>query len=199
MIALKGVCRRDKDADWQTTFTKMLPEIERRLSAAFWKLDPASKEEAIAEGVAHSLFAYMRLYEKGSASVATPSNLTWFSSRHVKRGRPAAGRMSCKEPMSRYGQLSNDIKIERQSGKWIDAIVLDKRAAIPDVVAAKMDVGAWFATLTQGMRQIANDLAFGCSTSEVAKKYGVTAGRVSQLRQTLKASWAAFQQEPTVA
>jgi hypothetical protein len=199
MIALKSVCRRDKDANWQTTFTKMLPEIERRLSAAFWKLDPASKEEAIAEGVAHSLFAYMRLYEKGSASVATPSNLTWFSSRHVKRGRPAAGRMNCKEPLSRYGQLSHDIKIERRSGKWIDAIVDDKRASVADQVAAKLDVSAWFATLTLGVKQIAKDLAFGFSTSEVARKHGVTAGRISQLRRTLETSWLAFQQETTTA
>ena len=56
-------------------------------------------------------------------------------------------------------------------------MVEDKRAAVADQVAAKLDVGAWFATLTKRMKQIAKDLAFGCSTSEVAKKYGVTAGQ----------------------
>jgi hypothetical protein len=58
-----------------------------------------------------------------------------------------------------------------------------------------MDVGAWFATLTKRMKEIAKDLAFGCSTSEVAEKHGVTAGRISQLRRSLEESWAAFQQE----
>jgi hypothetical protein len=48
------------------------------------------------------------------------------------------------------------------------------------------------------MKQIAKDLAFGCSTSEVAKKYGVTAGRISQLRRSLEESWATFQQEAVV-
>ena len=43
------------------------------------------------------------------------------------------------------------------------------------------------------MKQIAKDLAFGCSTSEVANKYGVTPGRISQLRRTLEESWVAFQ------
>ena len=47
-------------------------------------------------------------------------------------------------------------------------MVEDKRASVADQVAAKMDVSAWFATLTQRMRQIAKDLAFGFSTSEVA-------------------------------
>ena len=62
-----------------------------------------------------------------------------------------------------------------------------------------MDVGAWFATLTKRMKEIAKDLAFGCSTSEVAKKHGVTAGRISQLRRVLEESWAAFQREAVAA
>jgi hypothetical protein len=198
MIAFNGKCN-DNSKVWQNDFLSMLPEIERRLRFAFCQLDPAAKDEAIAEGVAHSLFAYRRLNEQDRTEVATSSTLAWYSSRQVMRGRPAAGRMNGREPLSRHGQLTNRIKIERLPSKWIDAIVLDKRAAIPDVIAAKMDVGAWFATLTQRMRQIANDLAFGCSTSEVAKKYGVTAGRISQLRRTLKESWATFQQDPKLA
>ena len=149
----------------------------------------------------HSLLAYIQLHELSRAETATPSSLAWYSSRQVKRGRPAAGRMNGKEPLSRYGQLRNDIKVERRPSQWIDAIVEDKRASVADQVAAKMDVGAWFATLTHSMKQIAKDLAFGFSTSEVARKHGVTAGRISQLRRTLEESWAAFQQEraPAIA
>ena len=109
--------------------------------------------------------------------------------------------MNGKEPLSRYGQISNDIEVERQPSNWIDALVEDQRAAVVDQVAAKLDVGDWFATLTKRMKEIAKDLAFGCSTSEVAKKYGVTASRISQMRRMLEQSWAAFQQErvPAVA
>ena len=103
--------------------------------------------------------------------------------------------MNGKEPLSRYGQISNDIEVERQSSNWIDAMVEDKRATVVDQVAAKMDFRAWFATLTKRMKLIAKDLAFGCSTSEVAEKHGVTAGRISQLRRVLEESWAAFQGE----
>jgi FixJ family two-component response regulator len=109
--------------------------------------------------------------------------------------------MSGKEPLSRYAQISNDIEIEPQSSNWIDTLVEDKRATVADQVAAKLDVAAWFATLTKRMRQIAKDLAFGCSTREVAKKHDVTPGRISQMRRMLEESWAAFQQEtaPEVA
>ena len=78
-------------------------------------------------------------------------------------------------------------------------LVEDKRAPVPDQVAAKMDVGAWFATLTKRMKEIAKDLAFGFSTSEVAKKHGVTAGRISQMRRMLEESWLMFQGEAVAA
>jgi hypothetical protein len=192
MIAINN---ERNETSWQTDFIVMLPEIEQKLRLAFCRLDRDAREDAIEEGVVHSLLAYVRLVEQGRAEVATPSSLAWYSSRHVKRGRPAGGRMNGKEPLSRYGQISNDIKVERQASSWIDTAVEDKRASVVDQVAAKIDVSAWFATLTQRTKQIAKDLAFGCSTSEVARKYGLTAGRISQLRRLLEESWAAFQLE----
>ena len=107
--------------------------------------------------------------------------------------------MNGKEPLSRYAQVGNGIQVEQRPGNWLDLLVEDKRASVPDQVAAKMDVGAWFATLSRRMKQIARDLAYGFSTSEVAEKHGVTAGRISQLRRTLEESWAAFQQEAAPA
>ncbi len=86
-------------------------------------------------------------------------------------------------------------RLERRNGEWIDKLADDKRASIPDQVAAKLDVGSWFASLTQRMKQIARDLAMGCSTSEVAKTHGVSPGRISQLRRILEESWVAFEQD----
>jgi hypothetical protein len=190
MIAVNNECN---ETTWQTNFVAMLPEIEQKLRLAFCRLDPEACEDAIEEAIVHSLFSYSRLVEQGRAEVATASSLAWYAAKHVKRGRPAGGRMNGKEPLSRYGQISNDIQVERQPGDWIETLAEDKRAAVADQVAAKMDVSAWFATLTKRMKEIAKDLAFGCSTSEVAKKHGVTAGRISQLRRVLEESWVAFQ------
>ena len=180
---------------WQAGFVAMLPEIEQKLRLAFCRLGPEAREDAIEEGVVHSLLAYVRLVEQRRAGVTTPSSLAWYAAKHIKRGRPAGGRMNSKDPLSRYAQISNGIEVERQHSNWIDSLVEDKRASIGDQVAAKLDVGAWFATLTKRMKEIAKDLAFGCSTSEVAEKHGVSAGRISQLRRSLEESWAAFQQE----
>jgi hypothetical protein len=196
MIAIN---KESVEADWQSSFLAMLPKIERKLSLAFSHLDPEAREDAIEQAVVHSLLSYVRLVRQGRAEVATPSSLAWYSSCHVKRGRPVTGRMNARDPLSRYGQLINDIQIERLPSHWIDTMVEDKRAAVSDQVAARMDVRAWFATLTNQMKQIAKDLAFGCTTSEVARKHGVSAGRISQLRRTLEASWAEFQNDTAPA
>ena len=160
-----------------------------------------SGEDAIEEGIIHSLLSYARLHGKGRAEQANASSLAWYAVRAVKCGRPAVGRMNGKEPLSRYGQIGRDIRFERQNGAWIDKLADDKRASVVDQVAAKLDVRAWFATLTKRTNEIAKDLALGFSTSEVARKHGLTAGRISQLRRTLEKSWTAFQkeQEPAMA
>src|ERR1700704_6236391 len=123
MIAINN---EQKETNWQASFVAMLPEIEQKVRLAFCRLDPEAREDAIEEGVVHSLLAYIRLHEQDRAEVATPSSLAWYSSRHVKRGRPAAGRMNGKEPLSRYAQISNDIEVERLPNNWIDAMVQDK-------------------------------------------------------------------------
>jgi hypothetical protein len=191
MIAINNE-RPANETNWQSSFVAMLPAIQQRLLRAFRHLDADSREDSIEEGVVHSLISYCRLHDQGRADAVTPSTRAWFAALQVKRGRPAAGRMNSKEPLSRYAQLGNGIQIEPTHGKWIDAMVEDKRATVADQVAAKMDVGAWFATLTKRTKQIARDLAFGFSTSEVARKHGVTAGRISQVRRMLEESWAAF-------
>jgi hypothetical protein len=198
MIAINNE-RNGNETSWQTRFVAMLPEIQQRLRQAFRHLDAEAREDSIEEAIVHSLLSYFRLHVRGRTESASPSSLAWYATLQVKRGRPAGSRMNGKEPLSRYAQLGNGIRIEQMQSNWIDAMVEDKRASVTDQVAAKMDVGAWFATLTKRMKEIAKDLAFGFTTSEVAMKYGVSSGRVSQLRRTLEESWAAFQQEAAPA
>ena len=188
-------CLDEGEKNWQAAFLGMLPEIEGRLNSAFTNLDPASKEEAVAESVTHCVVTYRRLHERRQHIVATASTLAWYASRHVKRGRPAVGRLNGKDPLSRYAQISNHIQTDRRSNDWMDTLIADRRTSVADHVALKLDIGAWLETLTQIMSRIAKDLACGFSTAEVAVKYGLTASRISQLRRSLEASWSAFQRQ----
>ena len=198
MIAVNNE-RQDSETTWQSSFIAMLPEIQQQLRRAFRYLDAEAREDAVEEGVVHCLLSFARLHDQGRAEAASASSLSWFAALAVTRGRPAGNCMNGKEPLSRYAQVGNGIQVEQRHGNWIDLLVEDKRATVPDQVAAKIDVRAWFATLSKHMKEIAKDLAFGCSTSEVASKHGVTAGRISQVRRTLEESWAAFQGEAVAA
>ena len=197
---MKNACEK-RQCTWQSAFVVMLPEIQQRLRHAFRHLHADTREDAIEEGVVNCLLSYARLHERGRAESASAMSLAWYAAKRVKQGRPAVGRMNVHEPLSPYAQLNRGIHVERlhshskRHDKWIDVIVEDGRSPVADQVAARMDVRAWFATLSRRTRQIAKDLAYGFSTSEVAKKHGVTAGRVSQLRRELHDAWRVFQGE----
>ncbi len=189
--------RQCNESNWQSAFLEMLPEITRWLQVAFRKLDAEAREDAVEEAIVHSLLSFSRLYCGGRGRLVNASSLAWYAALAIKSGRPAVGRSNSKEPLSRYAlaRAGNGIRFERQNGEWIDKLVVDKRASIPDQVAAKLDVSSWFASLTERMKKIARDLAMGCSTSEVAKTHGISPGRISQLRRILEESWTAFQQD----
>ena len=113
MIAVNNE-RQDNETTWQSSFVTMLPEIQQRLRRAFRHLDAEAREEAIEEGVVHSLLSFARLHEQGRAEAATASTLAWYAALAVKRGRPAGSRMNGKEPLSRYAQVGNGIQVEQQ-------------------------------------------------------------------------------------
>ena len=125
---------------WQKRFAEILPEIDRRLRREFRFLDREARDEAVEEGTVHCLLSYSRLFGRGRTDYVSPSTLTWYAVLQVKRGRPAAGRMNGTEPLSRYAQVGQGIRIELLHSKWIDTLVEDKRSGVADQVAAKLDV-----------------------------------------------------------
>ena len=61
-------------------------------------------------------------------------------------------------------------------------LVEDRKAGPAETAAARMDLAAWFGTLTKRNRKIAKALALGEPTAAAAKKFGISPGRISQLR-----------------
>lgn len=192
--------RNEEPTDWQSGFIQILPQIEKLLQHAFCYFQEQRRDECIQDGIVHCLLAHKRLFEQGRANSVTPGNLAWYAVLQVKSGREAGCRLNGREPLSRYAQLRQRIAVVSLSprhsdeAEWVNVIVEDLRSSVADQVAARLDIRAWLATLPRRMRQIAKDLALGSSTSEVAQRYAVSAGRISQLRRELEASWAKFQQ-----
>ena len=86
---------QSNESDWQTAFLELLPEISRWLQVAFRHLDYEGREDAIEEGIVHSLLSYSRLHDSGRSGSVNASSLAWYAALAVKSGRPAVGRLNC--------------------------------------------------------------------------------------------------------
>ena len=63
----------------------------------------------------------------------------------------------------------------------------------------RTDFRAWRASRTERDRRILDDLMLGERTLDVAGKYGLSLGRVSQLRREFLLDWRRYVSEPPPA
>ena len=184
---------------WQIVFLRWLPAIEKQLSFAFRHLDPEAREECVQEAIANCCVRYERLFQQGRDSVASPTSLARFAIRQVRAGRTVGTSVNVHDPLSTYAQRAKAITVERldyrdtETDEWLPVFVDDHRVSVADQAALRIDVPEWLKGFARRLQEIACDLARGFSTSEVAARYGVSAGRVSQLRKEFYLSWLAFQ------
>jgi DNA-binding NarL/FixJ family response regulator len=74
-------------------------------------------------------------------------------------------------------------------------IVEDRRTSPAQTAAMRLDFEAWLSQMPSRRRRIAECLAQGEQTRDVAKQFRISAGRISQLREQFRRSWERFQAE----
>jgi len=180
---------------WHAGFLAMLPAIRCHLRVAFRDLDPEARAEAVQEGICNAMIAYLRLYERGKLDRAFPSPLAIFAARQVRDGRKVGGNLNVKDVSSAYCRRLKHIVLERldkwdrNEEEWLEIVVEDRNATPADVVRVRLDFAAWLKTLPRRDRKVALDLARGNRTGEVARRYDLSDGRISQLRKEMHLSW----------
>jgi hypothetical protein len=169
--------------------------------AAFRNLDPEARQEAVQEVVANCLVAYERLWKLGKSDVAYPTPLAKFAIRQVRSGRRVGGKLNIRDISSLHCQSVKGIRLGRldrydqEEEAWLEILVEDRHATPAEVAASRIDFGNWLQVLTARLRRMAKVLATGESTTRAAKRFSVSPGRISQIRQELKQSWETFQGE----
>jgi len=187
--------RRQLFAAWHAGFLAMLPAIRCHLRVAFRDLDPEARGEAVQEGICNAMIAYLRLYERGKLDRAYPSPLAIFAARQVRDGRKVGGNLNIKDVSSAYCRRLKHVTLERldkwdrDEEEWLEIVVEDRNATPADVVRVRLDFAAWLKTLPRRDRKVALDLARGNRTGEVARRYDLSDGRISQLRKEMHLSW----------
>jgi hypothetical protein len=187
--------RRHRIAAWHAGFLALLPAIRCHLRVAFRDLDPESRAEAVQEGICNAMIAYLRLYERRKLDRAYPSPLAIYAARQVRDGRKVGGNLNIKDVSSAYCRRLKHVTLERldkwdrYEEEWLEIVVEDRNATPADVVRVRLDFAAWLKTLSRRDRKVALELARGSRTGEVARKYDLSDGRISQLRKEMHLSW----------
>ena len=179
----------------------MLPQIEDHARFRFRHFKGERLEEAIQEVVCNSFAAYAALVKQGRAEAATWSSLAKYAVAQVRSGRRIGASLNIKDVSSSYCQQRKHVTVERlhhwdpQDEEWREILVEDQTATPADLAACRIDFPAWLDTLSQRDRKLALALGQGESTSQVAKLFRISAGRVSQIRRELHDAWQQFHGE----
>jgi hypothetical protein len=186
---------------WHAQFLSMLPRLRAHAAIAFRHLKPEAREEAIQEAVANALVAFVRLVQLKKADLAYPTVLARYAVAQIHDGRKVGGKLNVRDVSSKYAQRRRGFHVGRldqfdeEENQWQEILVEDRHVGPAEVVATKLDFTEWLKSLPARIRRITKLLATGEKTSIVAEKFGVSAGRISQLRKELAQAWKKFQGE----
>ena len=183
---------------WHRQFLALLPQIVTHAKIAFRHLTPEARAEMVQEVVCNAMQAFVRLVQLKKTDIAYAAPLAAYGCRQARDGRKVGGHLNVKDVSSSYCQRLKGVVMERldkfdtATDEWEEIVVEDRTAGPAEIARTRIDFTAWLASLKRRDRRIAESLSLGNHTQDVAKRFNVSAGRVSQLRRELAASWRAF-------
>jgi hypothetical protein len=190
---------------WHQVFIGMLPAIVTHARISFRHLRPDARAEAIQEAVCNACCALARLAELDKLDLAYPSPLARYAVAQVRDDRKVGGQLNCRDVLSPYCQRLKHVVVEQldrfdeEEGQWREVVVEDHRAGPAETAAARIDLTDWFDSLPRHKRRVVQTLATGEATKTAARKFRVSAGRISQLRREFENSWQEYQGERAFA
>jgi hypothetical protein len=193
-------------------FLLILPRIE--LHARVWSrhlVCPGQREDFVCEAVALAWKSFLRLAERGKDATRFASALAFLAVRAVRSGRRLCGQERARDVMSPSAQRSHGFRVEhllpsptinekpqgepcgqRRQDAFEARLRDNTQTPVPDQAAFRCDFPAWLLTLTQRNRQVVDELVAGEGTGDVARKFGLSPGRISQLRRQFEDGWQHF-------
>jgi hypothetical protein len=164
------------------------------------------QEELLAEMTGLCWQWHLRLAQRGKDAARFPTALASYAARAVRSGRRACGQECGRDALSPSAQRRHGFRVSALpevstfSDNPLAEALHDNTQTPPDEQCAfRIDFPAWRATHAERDRRILDDLMLGERTLDVAGKYGLSPGRVSQLRREFLRDWCRYISEPPVA
>jgi len=189
---------------WHRQFLNMLPAIQSHARYNFRQLRPEVRAEAVAEVIANAFKAFVRLVELGKADIAYATPLARYGVAQTRDHRKVGSSLNVRDVLSPYCRAKKHVVVERLDrydeldDAWQEILVEDRHAGPAAIAATRLDFDAWLRTLPLRLRRIAKTLASGETTSNAARRFNMSCGRISQIRKELFYAWQHFVgDEPT--
>lgn len=179
----------------------------------------AAASEEMTEMLALCWKWFCHLAKRGKDARQFPSVLARFAARAVRSGRRLCGQQSANEVMNERTQEQRGFRVEalpsststshedlyatadgqKRLDTFEERLHDNTLTPILDQVAFRCDFPAWLATRTERDQRLIGDMTGDERTTDLARKYGVCPGRVSQLRREYQDDWQHFCAEPAEA
>lgn len=188
-------------ADWlHKEFLSILPRITTHARIATRDIPcPHKREDCIAETIALCWAWYRRLMEAGKDVHTFVSALATYAARAVRSGRGVCGQQPIVEVLSARAQQRHEFVVmtlpngsSRSGNVYEEALQDNRQAPVPEQVCFRLDFPVWMQRLTQRDQRMVEDLMVGERTYQVADKFGVSHGRISQKRREFYLDWLRF-------
>jgi hypothetical protein len=185
----------------QAAFVTQMPRIVLHARVHFRDVQcPHQKEDAIAETVALAWKWFVRLAERGKDANQFVTALAGYASRAVRSGRRLCGQEKARDVLSRLAQLRHHFVVaglaaigSTQPGSaFMEALHDNTQTPVPDQVGFRVDFPRWRNRRCERDRRLIDHLMSGEHTRDAAHRFGLTPGRVSQLRREFHQDWLAF-------
>jgi hypothetical protein len=198
MVATHTVSPTSKDL--HNAFLSILPKIQLHGSIYFRGVRCHDRrQDLIAEMAALAWKWFVQLARQGKDATQFPSAIASYAARAVNAGRRLCGQERANDVLSPATQRQHQFVVDELanvstlSRNPLTDALLDNTQTPPDEQAAfRIDFPAWLKSLDNRKRRIAQDMAYGHRTKELATSYGTTHGRISQLRREFHTDWERF-------
>jgi hypothetical protein len=197
-------------------FLALVPRIEAHAGVVFRGVRcPDTRADVITETIALAWKWYTRLAEQGRDAAEFASALAALATRAVKSGRRLAGKEKAKDVLSSVAQRRHGFTVEHlpistrtamadlygdpRGQEVLDAyeqrLTDNTVTPPPDAAAFRIDFPQWLSGWTERDRRIIGDMMRDERTRDVASKYGISPGRIAQLRRAYFEDWNRFHGE----
>jgi len=142
---------------------------------------------------------HLRLAERGKDSTRFPTALATFAARAVRSGRRLAGMDRAIDVLSPLAQRRKGFAVGKLpdcstlDGSPLDEALRDNiHSPVDEQACFRLDFPAWLRSLPRRDRRLVKGMALGHRTLDLARRFRLSAGRVSQLRREFKRDWDRF-------